>query len=61
MTLVSLLPVKKGNWILKASVLDDQIMVLFCNVKTLAYFIKMFYNEEDAYIFIEGLTNDSGS
>jgi hypothetical protein len=59
MTLVSLLPVRKGSWVLKASVLDDQIMVLFHNTDSLAYFLKMFYNEEDAYVFIEGLTNDS--
>lgn len=60
MTLLSLLPVKKGDWVLKASVFDDQIMVMFINAKTLAYTLKMFYNEEDAFAFIERLTNDSG-
>jgi len=59
MSLVSLLPVRKGRWVLKASVFDDQIMILFHDTETLAYIFKMFYNEEDAYVFIEGLTNDS--
>lgn len=61
MPLLSLLPVRRGSWVLKASVFDDQIMILFHNVETLAYFLKMFYNEEDAYVFIEGLTNDSSN
>lgn len=61
MTLLSLLPVRRGNWILKASVFDDQIMIFFCHVDSLAFFIKVFYNEEDAYNFIEGLTNDSSN
>lgn len=61
MTLLSLLPVRRGSWVLKASVFDDQIMIFFYNAETLAYFLKVFYNEEDAYNFIEGLTNDTSN
>jgi hypothetical protein len=56
MTVLSLLPVKKGNWILKASVFDEQIMVFFFNPLTVAYLMKIFYNEERAYEFIEDIT-----
>jgi len=56
MTVLSLLPVKKGNWILKASVFDEQIMVFFFNPLTVAYLMKIFYNEECAYEFIEDIT-----
>lgn len=53
MTLVSLLPVKRNNWLIKASVFDDQILVFFHNPLTLDFFFKIFYNEECAYNFIE--------
>jgi hypothetical protein len=56
MNVLSLLPVRKGNWILKASVFDEQIMVFFFNPLTVDYFLKVFYNEECAYEFIESIT-----
>lgn len=56
MRLLSLLPVKRNNWIIKASVFDDQIIVFFHNPETFAYFFKVFYNEDCAYNFIEEIT-----
>jgi hypothetical protein len=56
MNVLSLLPVRKGNWFLKASVFDDQIIVFFNNPLTFAYFFKIFYNEDCAYEFIESIT-----
>jgi len=53
MIILSLIPVRKNNWVIKASVFDDQILVFFHNPLTLAYFFKIFYNEECAYEFIE--------
>ncbi len=53
MNILTLIPVTKRNWIIKASVFDDQILVFFHNPLTLAYFFKIFYNEEHAYEFIE--------
>ena len=56
MNILTLIPVTKRNWIIKASVFDDQILVFFHNPLTLAYFFKIFYNEEQAYEFIEEIT-----
>ena len=56
MNILSLIPITKKNWVLKASVFDDQILVFFHNPLTLAYFFKIFYNEERAYEFIEKIT-----
>jgi len=53
MIILSLIPVRRNNWVIKASVFDDQILVFFHNPLTLAYFFKIFYNEECAYEFIE--------
>jgi hypothetical protein len=53
MIVLSLLPVRRKNWIIKASVFDDQIIVFFHNPLTLAYFFKIFYNEESAFNYIE--------
>ena len=51
--LCSLGVVKKGDWCFKASSLDDRILVVGFNYKTVAGFMKMFYNEEVAYYFME--------
>jgi len=53
MKYVTLNTVRKGNWLIKASCFDDQILVFFHNSLTLAFFFKIFYNEECAYTFIE--------
>ncbi len=53
MILISLIPITRKNWVIKASVFDDQILVFLHNPLTLAYFFKIFYNEECAYKLIE--------
>ena len=53
MIILSLIPVRRKNWVIKASVFDDQILMFFHNPLTLAYFFKIFYNEECAFKFIE--------
>jgi hypothetical protein len=53
MNILSLIPVTRRHWVIQASVFDDQILVFFHNPLTLAYFFKIFYNEECAYEFIE--------
>ena len=57
MIILSLIPVKRKNWVIKASVFDDQILVFFHNPLTLAYFLKMFYNEESAFNYINEITS----
>lgn len=53
--LCSLDVVKIGNWLIKASSFDDQILISGYNTSTLETFLKMFYNEDVAYIFMEKL------
>lgn len=47
--------VKKGNWLLKASSLDDQILLCGYNQVTVESFMRLFYNEEVAFNFVETL------
>ena len=47
--------VKIGNWLIKASSLDDQIMVSGFNLETVEVFYKMFYSEEVAFKYMEKL------
>lgn len=42
-----------GNWLLKASSFDDQILIIGYNQATVEYFFKMFYDEEVAREFME--------
>jgi hypothetical protein len=56
MIILSLIPVRRKNWVIKASVFDDQILVFFHNPLILAYFFKIFYNEESAFNYIEEIT-----
>ena len=51
--LVSMQTVKIGNWLIKASSLDDQIMVFGYNDVDIAYLYKMFYNEDSAFEYME--------
>ena len=51
----SLGTVHRGDWLIKASSLDDQIMIMCYNLKTVDRIFKMFYCEESAYNFIESL------
>ena len=49
------LPVKIGNWLIKARSLDDQILICGYNNKTVESFFMLFYNENTAFNFIESL------
>ena len=56
--LTSLKSIELNNWLIKASVLDDQILVVLLNKSTLTSYCEMFYNEEVAHSFIERLLHD---
>lgn len=47
--------VRIGNWLIKVSSLDDQIMFCGYNQKTVETFFRLFYNEDVAYKFVETL------
>lgn len=51
--LVTLDPVKFNNWIVKASIFDDQILIFFLNVFTMQSYCRIFYDEEMAHTYIE--------
>lgn len=57
MIFVTLDTVKRGDWHIKASVFDEQILIFFTNKYTIPV-VKIFYNEDEAYYFIESLVND---
>lgn len=54
----SLPPVRISDWIIKASSFDDQILVWFKHELWLDSELRMFYNEEQAYKFLERLNHD---
>lgn len=45
--------VQIGDWLIKASSLDDQILVFGYKNGTIVSFSKMFYDEESAFSFME--------
>ena len=49
--------IRRGNWVVKASSFDDQILIFLYNVRTVDLHIRMFYNEELAFNYIESLIN----
>lgn len=51
----SLSTIRRGDWSLKASSFDDQVLICGYNEVTVDSFIKLFYNEETAYLFVESL------
>lgn len=51
--------VRRGDWSLKASAFDDQILIFFYNEATMEHHTKMFYCENKAFTYVEGLSNDS--
>jgi hypothetical protein len=51
----SLTTTRLGDWSIKASSLDDQIIICGFNEVTVDSFFKLFYSEDIAYIFVEGL------
>lgn len=59
MKLVSLIPIRRGEWVIKASVFDDQILIFFWNECTMVFHTEMFYSEDTAYNFIESLYDSS--
>jgi hypothetical protein len=48
-----------GDWLVKASSFDDQILIFFYNEATIEHHTKMFYCENKAFNYVEGLLNDS--
>lgn len=51
----SLTTTRLGDWSIKASSLDDQIIICGFNEVTVDSFFKLFYSEDIAYNFVEGL------
>jgi hypothetical protein len=51
----SLSTIRRGDWSIKASSLDDQILICGFNKVTVDSFVELFYNEETAYKFVENL------
>lgn len=47
------------DWLVKASSFDDQILIFVFNERTMEHHTKMFYDEEKAHVYIEGLVNDT--
>ena len=45
--------IKIGDWLIKASSLDDQIFICGYRVGTVETFTMMFYDEETAFSFME--------
>lgn len=52
----SLEPVKFNNWIIKASVFDEQILIFFLNTDTMSTHCRIFYDDNIAHLYIERLT-----
>jgi len=50
--------VRIGDWLVKASSFDDQILVWLKHVSWSESELRMFYNEEDAHKFLERLNYD---
>lgn len=61
MRLVTLPTVVFGNWLIKASSFDDQILIFCFNMYTMEHHTRMFYDEETAFYYIEGLINDTSN
>lgn len=59
--LVTLKAIKVNNWIIKASVFDEQILILFFNTATMYSIVRVFINEDEAHDFLERvIKNDPG-
>ena len=61
MKLVTLGTIRRGNWLIKASCFDEQILIFFYNECIMTTRIAVFYCEEKAHNFIEGLDHESRS
>jgi len=58
MKLISLIPVRRGDWVIKASVFDDQILIFLWNECIMESRCGVFYCEDTAFYFIERICND---
>lgn len=58
MKFVALETVNRGDWFIKASVLDEQLLIFLYNPYKIRSIMKIFYNEEEAYNYIESIVND---
>lgn len=61
MHLATLQPVRLGDWLIKASSFDDQILIFLYNERIIRTHIKMFYDEEVAHEFIERFIHDQST
>ncbi len=55
MKLVTLGTIRKGDWLIKASCFDEQILIFIFNECIMLSKIAVFYCEEKAHNFIESL------
>lgn len=53
--------VQIGGWSIKASSLDDQILIIMKNDSIMETHVKLFYCEEKANQFVESLLNNDTS
>lgn len=53
--------VQIGDWSIKASSFDDQLLILAANECKMETHFKIFYCEEQAHTFVEGLINNDKS
>ena len=51
--------VRKGNWLIKASCFDDQLLIFFLNEYTMVSGVAVFYCEEQAYNFVRIFNDDN--
>ena len=61
MKLTTLGTIRKGDWLIKASCLDDKILIFTYNECIMLSSVAVFYCEEKAYQFIESLNYESRS
>jgi hypothetical protein len=56
--LVTITPVQFGNWIVQASVLDnDSICIIVYHKNNLRCFVQFFENEDKANVFVKSIIN----
>jgi hypothetical protein len=62
MKLITLESVRRGDWLIKASILDEQLLIFLYNETTMVSDVGIFYCEEEAHYYIERkLKNDYNS
>lgn len=58
MQYLTLETVRFGNWLVKASLLEDTILIFFYNEYTMVSKIKFFYDEERAHNYLLNVTGE---